>query len=553
VASAQRGWAVSAVNGVLALCLVLSLAAFALVVDPPAPPSIAEFAPQATKPITRAPLGQAAAHGEAPGEPCASGAPCGPSSRPTPSGPRPVPLPTGKPTGVPSALQCMLWPDGAVTQTFDPQSPPCIASWDAAAGNGGATAPGVTGSEIRVALPDEVSPVHAALVSFFNSHFQLYGRKIRLVYPYTSGGSATAPDPQEEHAAAQAAVAAHPFAGLSWGFNQSPGPDYLDTLAAAHVIATMYEPIVSGQHLRAHAPYQWAYGMPQDAAETSFAEFVCRSLVGRTSVYAGADVRRTRRFAIVVAKPTTSVDALRRRLHACGADPQVYNWPEPPVDTFGAAADPNQTQMMSQIQNADVTSILTDAVQGQLDSMWSAANSLSYQPEWLLPGLNQYTATQPWTNQGAPSAQAAHLFGLANLNKLVPVSQTPYSQALRESGYNEPLNWIGPAALYHQLMVLAAGIQLSGPDLTPQNFARGLASASFPNPGAAVAPSWQATVGFQSDPWMVKDAGIWWWSPGQTDSVSGAAGGGYCWVGRGSRWKPGTWPSGMQPFTGACR
>ena len=42
------------------------------------------------------------------------------------------------------------WPDGKVTQTFDPQSPACIASWpEAAKGNGGATTRGVSTSTTR--------------------------------------------------------------------------------------------------------------------------------------------------------------------------------------------------------------------------------------------------------------------------------------------------------------------------------------------------------------------------------------------------------------------
>ena len=51
-------------------------------------------------------------------------------------------------------------------------------------------------------------------------------------------------------------------------------------------------------------------------------------------------------------------------------------------------------------------------------------------------------------------------------------------------------------AFYNELLILAAGIQLAGPNLTPETFAQGLASTTFPNPGAAGAPFFQATVGF---------------------------------------------------------
>ena len=47
-------------NAGVSVTLVLLLAFVALVVKPPAPPGIAEFAPQASKPITKAPNSQSA-------------------------------------------------------------------------------------------------------------------------------------------------------------------------------------------------------------------------------------------------------------------------------------------------------------------------------------------------------------------------------------------------------------------------------------------------------------------------------------------------------------
>src|SRR4051794_3308676 len=119
-----RARSVPVVNGVVAAVLVGLLAAVALVAKPSAPPGIGEFAPQAAKPITKAPA-QAASTQQ-------SGVGVGKTTATSPAtglGARPAPKPTAT-AGVPSALQCYTWPDGEVTQTFDPQSPPCIAAWD---------------------------------------------------------------------------------------------------------------------------------------------------------------------------------------------------------------------------------------------------------------------------------------------------------------------------------------------------------------------------------------------------------------------------------------
>src|SRR6058998_2003470 len=84
MAGRQRGaWAIPAMNGIVAATVLVLVAVLALVVKPPAPPGIAAFAPQAAKPITKAPPGQSARFGRGSGQ-CATGQACAHSS-PTPS------------------------------------------------------------------------------------------------------------------------------------------------------------------------------------------------------------------------------------------------------------------------------------------------------------------------------------------------------------------------------------------------------------------------------------------------------------------------------------
>src|SRR6476469_1242065 len=110
----RRGsWTVTALNGVAAGTVLVIVAVLALVVNPPAPPGIAAFAPQASKPITKAPPNQSAQFGQGAGA-CGTGLVCAvPSLRPsTAASVSPTVAaspPPGK--GVPSALQCFTWPD----------------------------------------------------------------------------------------------------------------------------------------------------------------------------------------------------------------------------------------------------------------------------------------------------------------------------------------------------------------------------------------------------------------------------------------------------------
>src|SRR5689334_4543829 len=182
----QRGrWPVVAVHGSVAATVLVLVAVLALVVKPPAPPGIAAFAPQASKPITKAPPAQSARFGTGAGQ-CAAGQVCtGPTTAPTTGATAsPRESPKALRGAAPPGLQCYTWPDGTVTQTFDPQSPPCISRWDDSKGNGGATSQGVTGSTIKVVMPvasaNSTWPALKPIVDFFNTRFQLYGRHIEI-------------------------------------------------------------------------------------------------------------------------------------------------------------------------------------------------------------------------------------------------------------------------------------------------------------------------------------------------------------------------------------
>src|SRR5690349_17794992 len=133
-----------------------------------APPTAAEFAPNASQVIKQAPPGEAAAEngtgrgGKGPG----GGTP-----------PTPTPTPT-KTENIPSNLlkQCVGPPPER--QIEDPQSPPCIKYWQG--DNGGATWPGVTKDTIYIAVPtpNGFTDEYNAMQTFFNNRFELYNRHI---------------------------------------------------------------------------------------------------------------------------------------------------------------------------------------------------------------------------------------------------------------------------------------------------------------------------------------------------------------------------------------
>lgn len=560
---------VTVVNAAVVLAVIALVAAVALVVHPPAPPGIAEFAPQASKPITKAPPGQAGRFG-LDGSGCAA-VPQGPCLQRGGKGHASAPLgASGSPPGVPSALQCFTWPDGAVTQTFDPQSPPCIASWpDQARGNGGATSSGVTATAIRLAFPQNTSASSVGamqtLVNFVNTRFELYGRRIVLV-PFASSQASEAyagtsfADPTAQKADASQAAASHVFAATDFqdGFaNTLTLATYADTLAAHHVVAlTAGESTLNDTDaaLKSQAPYEWSYAPTLSDLLQSTATMICRQLAGRPSVHAATYRSTTRKFALVIPPssvtggPLAGLSQLTQTLAGCGQK-------DLPVVTYTNESSDSATlrQAFIHLKADGVTTVLYFPIWGN-GNPWDpqpAASSVSYDPEWVVFGWQSFTAASLLLDN--PPDETGNTFGVASWNKGGPLPTLPWYQAyLAEGGTPASAEKLDTAdGLYHELLLLASGVQMAGPRLTPATFSAALHRTTFPNPGADAAPAYQGRVGFGAgDATMMEDYAAFWLNRQATGAefASEDQYGAfdfwqvYCYADRGTRWTSTSWP-----------
>jgi hypothetical protein len=386
----RGGRAVTVVNGLAAAGLVAVLAAVALVVSPPAPPGIAEFAPQAAKPVTKAPPGQDSRFGQGGSVACRS-QPC---ARPT-AVPSLAITPTPARSGIaaPPGLQCYEWGDGSVTQTFDPQSPPCVAAWpEADRGNGGVTTPGVTATEIRVGIPlgspgkfpGQNFEDYKPLERFFNDHYQFYGRHLRLVKIATAGLG-----PEAQRADAATAAELNLFAAMDHvrSINQSPSADvYLDTLAAQKILSVSYGATdITEEHLAQHAPYQWGYRPPLGTLQQAMGELACRQLKGKPADHSPTYRGQQRDYVIVTAAQDDGArpidtSALRQALAACAI--------KPPVVTVDGADTAGQTARFVQLRNdGRTTALVLGNASGANDSDANIVNQAAnagWTPEWVI-------------------------------------------------------------------------------------------------------------------------------------------------------------------------
>jgi hypothetical protein len=558
------------INLSLALALVILIASVALIVKPAAPPSIAEFAPEAVKAITKAPKSEAGLFGDAAGgkSACLTPQTCTTTTTTTTTPATPggaTTTATTIPVGVPSSLQCFEWPDGAVTQTFDPQSPPCVATWpDQAAGNGGATSMGVTATTITVAAdafdgaPDKA--LDQDIVDFFNSHFELYGRQFQLVYPAESGDEG---DPTDQEADAQNVAADKPFADSGLYVAPSTASVFMNALADDHIIGITDQPgqTTSGD-LAAEGPYEWSYSPTIDLDEANLAAMICRSLpASRPAQYGGTDVNgKTRKWAILVPDAATNDDNpspettdLTNGLSSCGVTPGVVTYDIP--SSSGPSTSGDETQFMLTLRNDGYTSLiyLGSGEQGS-NNLMAAANDDGYEPEWVSSGVGDLGSTEADSEWGEGSAtQTDHLIGMGTWSKYLTESEEPWFEAYTDESSTSPsLNSAADIQpFYEEMLVIASGVQSAGPDLTPTSFANGLTKLDFPNPGAAGQPFYQATVGFGSGTHvMQQDFSAWWWNgTAQSqapfpDDYPGAS----CEVDSGQRWSLNTWPTTALPF-----
>lgn len=560
------------VYSTLTAVLVVLVAALSFSARQPPPPQIAELTPQAQHQITRAPTQLGSAVGSAKGGSCTGGGPCGKG----PGAGGQVTTATAPSTAPPAHLS--LVNTAAVHHCFgnpprqiqDPQSPPCIAYW--AGNNGGSTSMGVTANQITVVTSGgDVNCAPGATCqrsladyqNFFDSEFELYGRRIKLI-PYTCSNNVTPAQMQADATGIYQEY--HPFAELSYCEDNGEEAHFYDALARLHVISV--EAAYTGPdgseepELSSYAPYEWNYEPSPDKILVNYGEFICKDLAGRPPVYAGPpqSFASVRKFGIIRmgftdGTPEIPIDSFLSTLASCGVQPVIENTQDGQLGTAQNA--------ILNLKGAGVTSIMCLCHTSDLATEeMPYATAEAYHPEWLIS--NYIHQDDDFAANDFPKDQAAHVLGLQSLNKSLPQAEQPAQWALdvEDPGYFP--NFLSLAGFtYENLLLLASGIQMAGPDLTPESFQRALFSTQFPNPAAGGPPFYQATVGFSGPAYaaslgahthtMIEDlVPVWWSSSVSSNQVPGQQGA-YCYVDSGRRYGPGQWPANLVFFQGPCQ
>lgn len=546
------------VLGTVVVAVAVLVAAVALTSRQQTPPTIAEFAPQAVAQIKQTLDEQA--EGEPPqgGQGLAGGQPSpSPSPSPPAVGPdgSPLPVPGATPDiEVPRVRQCI---EGR--QIEDYQSPPCVPFFDPDLDNGGATSKGVTGDQINVAVPqqflEDLGPPQR-IAQFFNKRFEFYGRQLNLVPYGTTGCADNQPQPDKMRAdAVLVDEEIQAFASLAYVACNGADHHYYDALADAGILSITdgNTTKATGANYRRRAPFQWNAMPGTDTILAQTADFVCATLAGKPPRFAGPAQASApvREFGVVTTRSTDGttpdLSPLLSGLKGCGVEPLVK------VDDTTTAPAREGVNTIVQLQDAGVTSVLCLCRGNDVSGVYMpAASAQGYQPEWVQSSFINTDIDNTYGGGKAPAEQSRNVIGITLRNKLLPRQDMPWYWAVTEAdpGYAPPAaSYYSAHSRYVQLLLLASGIQLAGPDLTPQTFAAALHRTQFPNKLAGTAPYFQARVGFSGPRHVMSvDAAMFWYDPQRPGTIDPSIPGAVCYVDRGRRYLPGQWPSSDAGF-----
>jgi hypothetical protein len=332
----------------------------------------------------------------------------------------------------------------------------------------------------------------------------------------------------------------------------SDGPFYR-RLAQHQIIGIYRTPDFSDSEMAAAAPYLWGYTMSVTQMFASLGDWACRRLAGQNAAHAGQIDGRPlseteRSFAIFmdVGSPdtTTKYDVLKEALEQCGAN-VPFHTSYPRFDN-----DPVRIRNeIASIKAAGVTTAFCLCVSTNLAALQQHASSQRYEPEWIISSYPQLVQIDGWS----AGVQLDRTFGLS----FGPMDRVPDDHpvvwAVREGDATGAYAAVGNVPSddlhYRSYLALVSGIQMAGPNLTPETFRRALQATKFPNPDH---PIMAGKVGFEGDFTMTSDAAEFWWSRNDASPYEGRPPA-MCWVDGGRRYARGTWPKGGDLFfKGPC-
>jgi len=476
------------------------------------------------------------------------------------------------------------------SKSIDYYAPPCTpGKVGGSEANGGSTSPGVSSKTVTVVdyyadagvVVDtilrgqglyvdynQVQQVDGAFENFVNSHYVLWGRKLKIV-PYRATCQTVPPDYSCLLAEMDTIVqSVHPYA-VVWGTTLCSA--CFARLAQDHTVAIGGVGF-SDAFAQANAPYFWSPGESSTHIEEAFARFWCNQLTSKSSgrvvsfAQGGNPAQdfngQKRVLGVISTNDPDNEDAVTNVLipdlnRDCGDGASVtqhHYFYSQDISTAAQQINAGISVMDTPSQPATDVLCLCDPVAPEL--LYSGEQQHNYYPENILAdaqGMGVDAVAQAYESTATRSSLACSTpqtgcefdtaFGITSVASLPPPSKEAGPQVFRlGGGTNLPEQPYAATGAWEVWNMLASLIENTGPDLTPARMA-----ASAPSMGTiGGGTTGHAELGFSrgSFNWTI-DARVAYWAKNAISAYNGQTGA-YQDI-EGSRFLPNQYPKLQAP------
>jgi len=376
-------------------------------------------------------------------------------------------------------------------------APICVPKWSG--NNGGATAPGVTGSTItltyREAASSQLATIYSivppsvigtnteaiqtmqAYINTFNKSFELYGRKV-VLKPFTGKGDfVTELNGKDQAGAMEDALTAKGLGAFADSSVIDATPLYDEALAQQGVIGlTIYGG--PNSEFQQESPYLYTTGTVCSKTVAQTEQLVGRVLNTTPSSFAGqASLNGKKRvFGLVGTATAQSEQCDSELVQGLKNEYGITMRTDFHMDLSGSTLDTQATTVVGEMKSAGVTTVLCSTCDFFTPIfVTQAADTANYHPEWIETDfLTALTGLQ------APD-QIAHAEGFGR--QALPASETEAYHAFELGAL--PGEKIIPSFsyVYEPLLMFFDALQAAGPYLTAKTFEEGFRSLPASIPG----------------------------------------------------------------------
>ncbi|MEY2421822.1 MAG: hypothetical protein QOI95_1889 [Acidimicrobiaceae bacterium] len=424
--------------------------------------------------------------------------------------------------------------------------PPCQPAFGG--DNGGATAEGVSGDEIKVIIfqakpneqvnailklkglattVEEEDAAIAAYKSFINTHYELYGRKI--TFDKVIGDCPTTPpDYQKCEVAAQEVVKAHPFMVI---WITSLYADVFDIWANAGIVSVGGSAF-DANYYNGRRPYRYDAGMDGTQSADFISSYYCNKLAGKAPDHAGTNIHATigprntpglvRKLGVIVPEiPANTITAQRviDAVRACGGPNAAVDHPFTYKSDINSATTQTESTVASLATNKVTTVVcMCDPIAPVF--LTTGLSNQAYYPEHVLPGIG--LLDYDLLGQLYDKQQWQHAFGPSQLPTFGPLDDSDAGRAWRAAGNNgHPCGNNGCGLDWAFMSTAALMLQQTGPNLNALTFEQGVLGNIPPFGGAGRV----ALTKFGPDDYTAEsDEKEVYWDPLATTPIDGSQG-----------------------------